>query len=82
MLDEVDYKDTENDDLSSYHEKNVLNELANKAINKTKTKLFTTNFKQLSMYNQAKPRLRSYCTQKSAKKLIELANKKVILLLN
>lgn len=80
MLDEVGYKDTENDDFSSHHEKNVLNEIANKALNKTKTKLFTANFKQLSVYNQAKPKLGSYCAQKSTKKIIELANKKVMIL--
>jgi len=43
--------------MSNKHDNNTLNELAHKALVKNKTKLFSTNSNQLSMYHQAKPKL-------------------------
>jgi len=57
MLEECGYKDTEHEDHSSKHDNNTLNELAHKALVKNKTKLFSTNSNQSSMYHQAKSKL-------------------------
>jgi len=57
MLEDCGYKDTEHEDHSNKRDNNTLNELAHKALVKNKTKLFSTNSKQLSMYHDAKPKL-------------------------
>jgi len=58
MLEECGYKDTEHSNKhSNKHDNNTLNELAHKALVKNKTKLFSNNSNQLSMYHQAKPKL-------------------------
>lgn len=79
MLNESGYKDTEGENNRNNDKKynNTLNELANKALVKTKTQLFSTNTNRLKMYDQAKPKLGSCYAQEWLKKSIESTNDKV-----
>ncbi|XP_025205524.1 uncharacterized protein LOC112601880 [Melanaphis sacchari] len=73
MLDECDYKDTDIDIHG-----NILNELSNKALSKSKTQLFSANSNRLSMYNQDKSKLGSYYAQGWSKKSFELSGNKIL----
>ncbi|KAL5238029.1 hypothetical protein ACI65C_005439 [Semiaphis heraclei] len=74
MLEECDYKDTDNDnDIDS----NILNVLFNKALSKPKIQSYSANPNRLSMYNKDKPKLGSCHAQGYSKKSVELTRKKV-----
>ncbi|KAF0750811.1 Uncharacterized protein FWK35_00011774 [Aphis craccivora] len=80
MLEECDYKDTDDDNHSNISNSNVINELFNKALSKPKTQLFSANnSNRLSMYNHDKPKLGSNYAQAWSKKSIETTRNKVLL---
>jgi len=79
MLEECDYKDTDNNNHSNNSHSNIINELSNKALSKPKTRLFSANSNRLSMYNHDKPKLGSNYAQAWSKKSIETTRSKDLL---